>query len=565
MAPQDLHDMGALFSKSYQTDPSTSWRINHMTVSLLAQARRGVYSPIDFRKSRRVRPPNRSWSRSIRSYPSGFRKTLQVNPIHGITNAQSNTNINGTAFSWIFYSTPQPNLNNRKLYLPRGMMLGGCTSIDAMMYHRGAPTDFDEWEKLGAKEHPSRFFRSSEKFTPHALYPGLKPEDHGDSGPPGRHPTHIVVIFLSRAWLLSMSDVNTSRGTLGATKIVTFIDAKGRRSSGATAYLNVNLVARKNLTVAIKTLTTRVLLSTDTVPRAIGIEVAKDESSPLLRVSARKEVILSAGSFNTPQILNLSGLGAKEELEKFGIKVVKGLPAVGKNMYDVGVFFISYTARADVAWRWHSGFSDDPKINYKGASSEHVKIEDTTSGFDASDVEISTAPVAYLDHGAIYPGPNCFTVLPILLHPLSVGTVSISSASPFDKPVVDPNYLSHLNDLKILIHANRLCMRIGHAKALESMLDLKAKPTDKKDYFWSGDVDPDTVTDEEIADFIRDNAETIYHPVGTARISIDDKDSVIDPDLKVHGVQGLRVVNASIFPSQISGHPTAALIARRLQ
>jgi choline dehydrogenase len=102
-------------------------------------------------------------------------------------------------------------------------------------------------------------------------------------------------------------------------------------------------------------------------------------------------------------------------------------------------------------------------------------------------------------------------------------------------------------------------MRIGHTKALKSMLDLKPNPTDKKDYFWSGDVNPDIITDEEIADFIRDNAETVYHPVGTARIGIDDKDSVIGPDLKVHGVEGLRVVDASIFPSQISGHPVSFL------
>jgi len=142
--------------------------------------------------------------------------------------------------------------------------------------------------------------------------------------------------------------------------------------------------------------------------------------------------------------------------------------------------------------------------------------------------------------------------------------VSISSTSPFDKAVVDPNYLSHPNDLKILIRANRLSMRIGHAKALESMLDLKADPTDKKDHFWSGDVNPDTVSDEEIADFIRDNAETVYHPVGTARIGIDDKDSVIGPDLRVHGVQGLRVVDASIFPSQISGHPVGFLTTCQL-
>jgi choline dehydrogenase len=140
--------------------------------------------------------------------------------------------------------------------------------------------------------------------------------------------------------------------------------------------------------------------------------------------------------------------------------------------------------------------------------------------------------------------------------------VSIPSASPFDKAVVDPNYLSNPNDLKILIRGVRLCMRIGHTEALKSMLDLKADPIDKKDHFWSGDVDPYKVTDEEIIDFVKNGAETLYHPVGTARIGVDEKDSVIGPDLKVHGIRGLRVIDASVFPSQISGHPVSTLYDR---
>jgi choline dehydrogenase len=165
-------------------------------------------------------------------------------------------------------------------------------------------------------------------------------------------------------------DVNTSRGTLGVTKIVTFIDRNGRRSSTATAYLSPDVVARKNLIIAIKTLvrnfftvgnvvmlsmmytrpqTTRVLFTTDTVPRAVGIEVAKNESSPRFRVAARKEVLLSAGAFHTPQILNLSGVGAKDELEELGIKVIKNLPAVGKNLSDVRVYFIFLFVTANAA------------------------------------------------------------------------------------------------------------------------------------------------------------------------------------------------------------------------
>jgi choline dehydrogenase len=139
--------------------------------------------------------------------------------------------------------------------------------------------------------------------------------------------------------------------------------------------------------------------------------------------------------------------------------------------------------------------------------------------------------------------------------------VSIRSDSPFDKVIVDPNYLSNPNDLKKLVRGVRLSMNIVHSKAFGPMVDLKANPTDKKDYYWGGDVDPDTITDEEVAAFVKKEAESMYHPVGTARIGVDEKDSVVSPDLKVHGIHGLRIVDASIFPSQISGHPVSLLSA----
>ena len=142
-----------------------------------------------------------------------------------------------------------------------------------------------------------------------------------------------------------------------------------------------------------------------------------------------------------------------------------------------------------------------------------------------------------------------------------MGTVTISSTSVFDKPVIDLNYLSDPNDLQILLRAQRLCMRIAHAKALQSMLDLKPNPTNKNDPFWTGDVDPDKVTDEELIELIKNGAQTLYHPVGTARMGISEKNSVVDPDLKVHGVQGLRVVDASIFPTITSGALVSVVFA----
>jgi choline dehydrogenase len=510
-----------------------------------------------------------------------------------------------TPFDWAYDTVPQPNLNNRKLFQPRGKILGGSTSMNAMMYHHCSPSDFDEWERMGAEGWGYKdlypFFHSAEKFTPDPLYPDIKIEERGVNGL-----WHTGISYCSKVCKQSLTalkevgipynpDVNTPRGCLGATKFVTFIDPNGRRSSSATAYLSKDVVARKNLTIAIKTLTTRVLFSSsDFGPRATGIEVAKDKSSPRFRVSAGREVIIAAGALNTPQILNLSGIGATEELEKFGIEVVKDLPAVGKNLSD-------HLTSGAVTFRAKKGYtlsfmanllkslpyliywiftgkgpassnlgevaafvrSQDPNINFGSAASKNDdKYEDTTSGSDAPDLEVVTAPVAFLNHGFTKPPPgDCFAILSTLLRPLSIGTVSISSASPFEPAIVDPNYLSNPNDVKILLRGARLCLRIGRAKAMESMLNLKSHSTDKTTAFWPGDADPDKLTDEELLEFIRSHAQTLYHPVGTAKIGLDEKDSVVAPDLKVHGVQGLRIVDASIFPSQISGHPTAPIIA----
>ncbi|KII87819.1 hypothetical protein PLICRDRAFT_648550 [Plicaturopsis crispa FD-325 SS-3] len=509
-----------------------------------------------------------------------------------------------TKWDWAYYTVPQSSLGNRQLFWPRGKMLGGSTSINAMLYHHCSPSDFDEWEQLGAKGWSyaalAPYLRKAEKFTPDTRYPDVKVDERGDSG----------LWLTSYTWCSEMCqrfidagkqigipytpDFNTQRGTLGASKLATFIDSTGSRSSSATAYLSDEVVARKNLTISVLTTATRVLLSSDAKPRAVGLEIAKTSSSPRFRVAARREVILSAGALATPALLNLSGIGARDELEKHGVSVIKDLPAVGKNLSDhlwsgtvtlrakkgISLDFLADPLRSLpslIRWFWagtgpatHSvaeaaAFvrSTDPALPFTSKISEPTAVLDTTSGPAAPDLEILTAPVTFLDHGfgSTASTEDCLSIAPILLRPLSTGSVYLTSASPFEKAAVDPNYFSDPNDMRVLVRGLRLSLRIARQEPLRELLLLKDHSDDEADVFWPGDADPDLVTDDALERWIRANAETLYHPVGTAKIGLDAADSVVDAELKVHGVDALRVIDASIFPAQLSGHPTAPLIA----
>ncbi|KDQ59695.1 aryl-alcohol oxidase [Jaapia argillacea MUCL 33604] len=517
-----------------------------------------------------------------------------------------------TDADWAYNTIPQSGLNGRELFYPRGKLLGGCSSMNAMMYQHCSPSDFMEWESKGAKgwnyDALSPYFRKAEKFTPSILYPNVKSEDRGDSGLFETSYSHFAPIcakFLDAAKEIGIPynpDINTGKGSLGVTKMLTCIDAKGQRSSTATGYLTKEVLSRKNLTVLIGTTTTKVLLSSNERSHAIGIEVANNASSPRHTLRCAKEVILSAGAINTPQVLLLSGLGPKEELEKLAIPVVKDLPKVGKNLLDhlvTGAVTMRAKAGTTLDYladpikslpalvQW-SIYGTGPATTNVGEAALFVrsdditlpltaktpdsfasedKLIDTTSGPNSPDIEIMAGPLAFLSHGfrSAPSGTNCFTLMPGLLRPLSVGQVTLASSSPFDKPLVDPNYFSHPNDVKILTRAVRLAIHIGHTASYQPMLTLppisQSSSLDKLDLFYPGDADPDTISDADIADWIRRNAETIYHPMGTARIASDEKTGVVDEELRVWGVDGLRVVDASVFPAAVSGHPVAPVVA----
>lgn len=194
-----------------------------------------------------------------------------------------------TAVDWAYETVPQSNLQSRELYWPRGKMLGGCSSINAMMYQHSSPSDFDQWEQKGAKGWSYRdlypYFMKSEKYTPHILYPEVKVEERGDKGLWKTSYSYVAPIckaFIEAAQQVGIKynpDINTPRGSLGVTKFVTSIDSKGQRSSSATAYLSKEVLSRNNLMVLINTTTTRILFSHESRPKASGIEVANDANS----------------------------------------------------------------------------------------------------------------------------------------------------------------------------------------------------------------------------------------------------------------------------------------------
>ncbi|KZT35293.1 alcohol oxidase [Sistotremastrum suecicum HHB10207 ss-3] len=514
----------------------------------------------------------------------------------------------GGPCDWNYETTPQTHIHNRTFGWPRGKILGGSTSIHALMYHHCAPSDFDEWEADApgwSYETLRPYFKNSETYHPHPLHSDVDMSYRGTEGPvqitnPPRVPvTHECLESVKAVGIPYTPDFNTPNGTLGCSHMQGFIDTKGQRSSAATAYLEPAL-SRPNLTVVTMTTVTQLLFfPQSSSPKVKGVELArtaapgKKPSPQRWTVDARNEVILAGGTINTPQTLLLSGIGPSEQLKKFNIPVVKDLPAVGKNLADhVMSGSVAYRAAPGTSidylttfWgsfipliRWlltgksilgglvppGAAFvrSDDPKLPYSSKASPDIVAKDATSGKNAPDLELIYAPLSFLttnDNKA--PGTNVIAVLAALLRPKSKGTITLASTDPFDKPLIDPNYFSDPNDIEVLAKGVRLCLRIPRTEPLVKKLRIRESNSDKKDVFWLGEQDPDTVTNEDIREWIVNNCATLFHPVGTARMGSSQETSVVDASLRVHGVANLRIVDASILPNQLSGHSTAPLIA----
>lgn len=453
-----------------------------------------------------------------------------------------------TEVDWEYYTEPQSELDDRELYWPRGRTLGGSSSMNAMIYVRGHPEDYDRWASLGNEgwgyEDVLPYFRRGETFVPG------DGEYHGDDGP-----LHVSdprsVHPISETFVDAATEVGYPRNDdfNGARQegvgLYHLTQQRGKRHSAAAAYLKP-VLDRPNLTVETGAHVTEVLFDGD---RASGVAYRQDGRS--LRADAIDEVLVSAGAVASPQLLMCSGIGDAEHLADHGIEVQTDLPGVGRNLQDHLFAFVVYEST-------RAGTLDDAGrirdlLKYfvlkrglltsnVGEAGGFVRTDDDLS---APDLQFHFAPGYFMRHGFDNPEDgHGLSLGATQLRPESRGRITLRSADPTDDPVIDPNYLEADRDLEVLVEGVRRGREILQATAFDDV---------RGDEVWPGE---DVTTDEEIAAHVRETAHTVYHPVGTCKMG-DDEMAVVDDELRVHGVDGLRVVDASVMPTLTGGNTNA--------
>ncbi|VDC03054.1 unnamed protein product [Peniophora sp. CBMAI 1063] len=517
------------------------------------------------------------------------------------------TGLLGTAVDWAYTTVAQVRAGGRAFVLNRGKMLGGSTGINALIYQHPAPQDLDKWGPGWSYDELLPYLHKAESFASSA------PGDHGRDGPwrveyPQTPPIHEAILSACSAAHVPLTpDMNTRTGSYGAGTFAASVAPDGSRHSTAHAYLTPEVLARPNLKVAVNAHVEKVLFEEgDGEPKAVGVQLSSTSApGKKFRVRATKEVILSAGAIATPHLLLLSGLGPKAELEVVGVPVVKDLPAVGKHFMDhmssgpiifetkpgYSLDYLAkpwYGALAAARWLW-DGTGVMRGLGAPGAA--FVNVNDpalqlpppsesiTNNAPGSADVELAWFPLVVVDFANTSAwGKEGVSIASVLLKPESEGTITLRSADPLEPPVIDPKYFSSPNDMRVLVRSLRLILRIARAAPADA---LKFPPTgvfskrlvdaegkwdvegQKKGegIWWPGRADPETLTDEELAEYIAHRGAAAFHPSSTARLGTSDTDSVVGADLKVHGVAGLRVVDASVFPEPPAAHPVALVVA----
>jgi choline dehydrogenase len=460
---------------------------------------------------------------------------------------------------WGYYTEPEPELGGRKLYWPRGRVLGGSSSINAMCYTRGHRLDYDEWAALGAQgwDYASvlPYFCKAEDQARGAS------EYHGTGGPLSvedlryRNPlSEIFVVAAMQCGLPANTDFNGAQQQGVGFYQVT--QRHGRRCSAAVAYLRP-AAGRANLEILTRCLSTRVLFEGR---RAVGVEYLS--GGRLQRVRALREVILAAGAIGSPQLLLLSGIGRPDELRAVGINTVAESPEVGHNLQDHLDFCtlskctraVSYDFTAlqelAVALRYLVTRSGPAVSNIAEAGGF---IRSRLAPDERPDIQMHFVPAQLDDHGRNRLPGHGMTVHACALRPASRGHIALRSARPGDSPRIFASYLTQRQDLDVMLEGIRLSREILRAAAFSPFRGAEVYP--------GGEV----TTRRELEEVLRRKAETIYHPVGSCRMGADAL-SVVDCQLRVRGVEGLRIADASVMPRLIGGNTNAPtiMIAERL-
>ena len=438
----------------------------------------------------------------------------------------------GSEVDWAYFSEPEPYLNNRKIFCPRGKVLGGSSSINIMIYLRGNSHDYDHWQELG---NPGWSYQD--------VLPYFKKSEHSSRGASEFHgvdgelsvtelisPAVVSQRFVDAAVALGYDhnpDPNGMQQEGAGLYQLTIKD--GKRHSTAAAFL-VPILHRPNLTVTTGALVTRLLFEGT---RTVGVEYLHDGTLHQVRVNS--EVILSAGAFDSPKLLMLSGIGDAQHLQAMGIPVVANLPGVGQNLQDHPIVPVAHEATQDL----HAASTS--------SIAEANLFLHTEGNLDAApDLQFLFGPVVLVPPGYAHSGLG-FTSFVCLTHPQNIGSVSLRSLDPKYTPMLRMNYLQSQADVQKLVAGIKIMRQLFQTSAFDEFRGEEIAPG------------ASVQSDEALEAYIRDTCSTVWHPVGTCKMGTDPM-AVVDPELRVHGVEGLRVIDASIMPTITTGNTNAPTI-----
>lgn len=452
-------------------------------------------------------------------------------------------------YDWDYSTVPQPNAHDREYYLPRGKVLGGCSSMNAMIYIRGHKLDYDHWAGLGNSkwgyEDVLPYFKKSEKQE------AGENDFHGIGGP--QEVAHLREVHpISTAFQQAGVELDypLNPDFNGAEQegfgVYQVTQKGGKRHSAAGAFLHP-IKNRPNLTVLTESEVMHIHFDGKL---ASGI-IYRNKNNAVRTAFATQEIILSAGAYNSPHLLLLSGIGEVSMLKKAGVKVIHELPGVGKNLQDHLIVPLVYqnndTQTLENAETFRSLihyfiWGEGPLSSNVAEGGAFIK---TLPHLSAPDIQYHFAPGYFYNHGLDLPkNGNGFSLGPTLLQPESVGEIGLISNDPDHKPLIDHHFLEKKADIETLTRGIEIGQELAHSNALSTYL---------KGYFLP---EKRLKSTEEIVHHIRMNSQTLYHPVGTCKMG-KDKMAVVDEKLRVRGVDGLRVVDASIMPKIVRGNTNA--------
>ncbi|KAJ7473442.1 alcohol oxidase [Mycena latifolia] len=514
-------------------------------------------------------------------------------------------NLGKPGLDWSFRTAPQVNAGGRSLFLPRGKALGGTSMINLMALGRGHAAEYDAFEILGSPgwnwQELVEYFRKSETFAPTpaqvaSLNVQVNPLTHGSAGPIHRSlPTWTSNI--DAPWVEALKALGVphnpdsfSGNNVGVWSVHRSIDPHARRSSAASGYY-VPIKSKPNLVVITGAHATRILFDSSTdasgLPVATGIEYHKD--AQLHTVSASKEVLLCAGTFQTPQLLELSGIGEKDVLGAHGIPVLVDLPGVGNNLQDhFRTVFVAETdskyesaevlkdpVRAAEEWKLYEESKTGRLAGTASLSVAFLPKQHFAKDWDPTLVAdtLATSPqgkmqtdwlkgdaIPFLEMGvyagllpnvnyASEPGKSYCSFFLALTHAFARGTVHIASADPLDAPTIDPRVLDNTLDIEILVQAIKFSRRLAATGELRTAITREVLP---------GAV---VQSDSALAEYVRQTVGTLFHPIGTAAMLPRGDGGVVDEALRVYGTANLRVIDSSIIPIHLSAHIQATVYA----